>query len=274
MRNSGNDWGNTMFRDAAIQRIFGKLDFDIQAYRPAILFINGEYWGIHNMRERYDRHYIARVYGVDPDNIDLLTTISQNSSDAIVKEGDAQHYHEMIDYLESNDMSLEEHYEHIGRQMDISNFTDYQIANIYASNADWPGNNMDYWRLRTPFDPSAPTGHDGRWRWMAFDTDFGFNNLLPYNRGGTPSHNTLAFATALGGTGWPNPEWTTFMLRAMLTNNDFKTGFINRFADLLNTSFLPEWVTSVINDMMTHLEPEKPEHILRWRNPSNIMSMR
>jgi hypothetical protein len=270
LRNSGNDWGNTMFRDAAIQKIFENLNFDIQSYRPAILFINGEYWGIHNIRERYDRHYIGRVYGVDPDNIDLLTTISQNSGDVIVKEGDDQHYQAMIDFLRNSDMSLRENYDHITREIDINNFTDYQIANIYASNADWPGNNTDFWRLRTSGDPGAPRGHDGRWRWMSYDTDFGFNMPLPYNRGGSPSHNTLAFATATGGTAWPNPEWTTFMLRALLVNNDFKTTFINRFADLLNTFFLPERVNTIINEMMYQLEQEMPEHILRWRTPSNM----
>jgi hypothetical protein len=270
LRNSGNDWGNTMFRDAAIQRIFENLNFDVQAYRPTILFINGEYWGIHNMRERYDRHYIGRVYGVDPDNIDLLTIISQNSGDVIVKEGDDLHYHAVTDFLKGNDMSLRENYEHIIREIDINNFTDYQIANIYASNADWPGNNTDFWRLRTSGDPGAPRGHDGRWRWMSYDTDFGFNMPLPYNRGGSPSHNTLAFATATGGTGWPNPEWTTFMLRSLLVNNDFKTAFINRFADLLNTFFLPGRVNTIINDMMSHLGQEMPEHIQRWRTPSNM----
>ena len=271
-RNSGNDWGDTMFRDAAIQTICGGLNFDIQAYRPLILFINGEYWGIHNIRERYDKHYIARVYGVDPENIDLLTTISQSSDQPIVKEGDSEHYLAMIEYLENNDMADDNHYEHIKTRMDISNFTDYQIANIYASNADWPGNNMDYWRLRTDYDPDAGAGHDGRWRWLMFDTDFGFNMLLSYNRGGVPSHNTLAFATQLGGTGWPNPEWTTFLLRAMLENGEFRTGFINRFSDLLNTVFLPGRVAGIINDMKYALEPEMPDHIIRWNRPHPGMS--
>ncbi|MBN1874423.1 MAG: CotH kinase family protein [Anaerolineae bacterium] len=83
LRNSGNDLGATMFRDAMIHTSVAHLNFDTQAYRPVIVFLNGEYWGIHNLRERYDEHYLARVYGVDPDNVDLLTGNSN------VVEGDA-----------------------------------------------------------------------------------------------------------------------------------------------------------------------------------------
>ncbi|MEX2380812.1 MAG: lamin tail domain-containing protein, partial [Opitutales bacterium] len=99
IRNSGNDHEFTLFRDAFMQRFVGHMNFDTQAYRPSIIFINGEYWGIKNMRERYDRFYLERTHGVDPNNIDLMTDIRT------VKEGDASHYDALLEAIETHGVS-------------------------------------------------------------------------------------------------------------------------------------------------------------------------
>lgn len=262
LRNSGSDFGQTMFRDAAIQAIMAPLGIDTQAYRPAVVFVNGEYWGIHNIRERYDKYYLAQVYGVDPENIDLLEDYG------VVEEGDAAHYRALIRYINSNGAAGQAQYDYIETQMDVDNFADYQIAEIFARNTDWPGNNIAFWRLKTDaYQPGAPYGHDGRWRWLLFDTDFGFG------QDGGPTaytHDTLAFATQTGGTTWPNPDWSTLLLRSLLANPTFREHFISRFADLLNTAFLPERTVSIIRAMEQALEPEMAEHVGRWRAPDSI----
>jgi hypothetical protein len=264
LRNSGNDWYYTMFRDALIQKVVAHMNFDTQAYRPFIVFINGEYWGIHNLRERYDQHYLSRVYEVDPNNIDLL---DQNAN---VQEGDSQHYIETINYINTHGLTGSEHYEYIKTRIDVDNFMDYQIAEIYSGNTDWPGNNIDYWRYHTnEYQPDSPYGQDGRWRWLMYDTDFGFGLY-----GASPDHNTLAFATATNGPSWPNPPWSTFLLRRFLQNNSFRIKFINRFADQLNTAFRPDRVQAIIDDMASTLEPEFAEYIARWKQPGSIGSWR
>ncbi len=256
LRNSGNDYWNTHFRDAAIQRIVSHLNFETQSYRPSVVFINGEYWGIHNIRERFDKHYLEGAYGVDPENIDLLEV------NANADEGDADHYNSMISFIQSNTLASNANYEYVITQMDVSSFIDYQIANIFAANTDWPGNNIKYWRLRTnQYMPNAPKGHDGRWRWMLYDTDFGFGLSNAAN------HNTLQFATDPNGPSWPNPSWSTLLLRKLLENESFKYNFINRFADLLNTTYLPTRMVDIINQMKQVLNPEIQEHINRWRSP-------
>ncbi len=259
LRNSGNDWFYTMFRDAFIQTAVKHLRFDTQAYRPYIVFINGEYWGIHNMRERYDQHYLSRVYGVDPENVDIL------EGDAFVVEGNNQHYIETIDYITSNSPAVAEHYEYIKTRVDVDNFMDYQIAQIFAGNRDWPGNNIDYWRHRTgEYEPDAPYGHDGRWRWLMYDTEFGFGLY-----GVGPNHNTLALATATNGPSWPNPPWSTLLLRRLLLNQSFRDLFINRFADQLNSAFRPERLIPLIDNMASAIESEIQEHITRWKQPGS-----
>jgi hypothetical protein len=260
LRNSGQDEDRTNFRDALIQTVVSNLRADTQAYRPAALFINGEYWGIHNIRQHYDKYYLNQVYGVDPENIDYL------SRDSVVEEGDAQHYQDTLNYIKTNGLQNDQNYQYIQTRIDVDNFMDYQIANIYAANTDWPSNNLDFWRLRTSeYNPQSPYGQDGRWRWLIFDTDLGFGFFID-----NFTHNTLKFATMTGGPAYPNPDWATFLLRSFLENENFKVDFINRFADLMNTTFLPERVTGIIASMKQVIEPEMPEHIARWSRPLNM----
>jgi len=256
LRNSGNDWFHTMFRDAVIQRVVGGLDFATQAYRPVVVFLNGEYWGIYNIRERFDKHYLETNYGVDRENVDLLT------HRRTVKEGDNVHYDAMLNYIHEHGLKENEHYQHIQTLMDVGNFLDYNIAHIYARNTDWPGNNIDYWRHRTDeYEPDAPYGHDGRWRWLFYDADFGFGLR---NGVDDAQHNTIDFATETNGPTWPNPPWSTFLLRSFLENEQFRISFINRFADLLNSTFKPARIISIIDEMQAVIEPEMEEHIHRW----------
>lgn len=274
LRNSGQDFYryNTMFRDAMIQGLVDHLNFDTQSYRPAIVFINGEYWGIMNIRERYDRHYLARAHGIDPDQIDYM------SGFATVIEGSSAHFRAYRDYLSQNDITDSLHYAHVGMLLDIGNFIDYNIANIYANNQDWPGNNREYFRHQTEFDPDDPgagSGSDGRWRYMLIDTDYSFGHQ------GTPPRphddtylNMLAIATGTPSTDAPNPPWSTFELRTLLENDQFRSQFINRFAGLLNSVFSPAYVVEHISHYERLLEPVIEEHAVRWSYPPTTTAWR
>src|SRR5690606_18518460 len=156
-----------------------------------------------------------------------------------------------------NNIRERHHYDYIRTQMDVDNFIDYQIAQIYYNNTDWPGNNIRTWRERTTYTPTAPYGRDGRWRWIIFDTDFGFGMYGEQHY----MQDTLAHATAPNGQDWPNPDWSTFLLRTLLQNDDFRTQFASRFADLLNSSFAPERVVPMIESMKEPLLPEISEHM-------------
>lgn len=257
LRNSGNDVSSTYFRDAFIQRTVKHMRFETQAYQPVIAFLNGEYWGILNMRERFDRHYFERVFGIVDGDLDFL---EYNGS--IIEEGDDIHYAAMFNFIENNNLQEITNYNYLKTQMDTENFTDHFIANIYAQNIDWPHNNIEFWRKRTvQYEPEAPYGQDGRWRWLLKDTDFGFGGT---GEAESYQHNTLAFATSTGGDEVTNPEWSTLILRKLLENTSFKNSFINRFADMLNTTYLPERVVGIINEMKTGIEAEIPEHRFRW----------
>ncbi|HOP04428.1 MAG TPA: CotH kinase family protein [Tenuifilaceae bacterium] len=270
LRNSGNDWDWAVFRDGFIQYLAKDFSVETQHYFPSILFINGEYWGIHNVRDKYEENYIESHYGIDEDE---MTIMQNNSEYKFGNYAGVDQYNSMLSYINSNSMSNSANYQNVVSMMDVESFIDYELIHIYSMNTDWPGNNTLYWKyLRDGYDPDAPVGLDGRWRWMILDTDFGF--LLPFyyvpgiEEGA--AHNTLAMATEPDGPGWPNPSWSTFLIRKLLENQEFKHKFINRYCDLLNTTFSYDHVLSVIDSISGILEPEMQEHVNRWRRPTSM----
>ncbi len=266
LRNSGNDfpskiwepgfYSRTLLRDAAIQSMVRHLNIDTQDYLATVVFINGEFWGIHNLRERFDKYYLHNKYGVETDAIDLITGLYT------VKEGSNIHFLETYDFIKDNPMETDANYNFIKQRIDIENFIDYQIVNIYSDNTDWPGNNIDFWRTNNPdTSENAKYGHDGKWRWMLYDTDFGFGLWGADN---AYLNNTLEFATAEDGPSWPNPPAATLLLRKLLENNEFKQSFIDRFEYHLTITFEEERVLNIIDSLANIIEPIITEHSHRW----------
>jgi hypothetical protein len=249
LRNSGNDARGLLFRDAFIQHLVGHLPLDIQAYRPALQFFNGEFMGIINLRERMDASYILRHYEIDPDDSVILELWGG------VDHGipsDASPYSQMRTFATTQDLSLAANYEQMKSWMDVENHAIYHAFQIYIDNADWPGNNMKLWRKRTtgPLQ-GVPTGHDGRWRWMVYDTDIA---MFPENT----SRNTLA--RVAGGT-----DWTTLLFRRLLTNEDYRHDFINSVAEMRNSIFVPARVNRIIDEFVVRLDPARDAHFHRWQ---------
>lgn len=261
LRNSGSEWGNqaSMFRDGLSQTLISHLNQTTQEFQPSVVFINGEYWGIHNIRERLDRHYLERNYGIDPDNVDIL------EANALVKEGSNADYLDLMNFVRNTDLSADADFEELHTRMDIENYLDYYASQVYFGNNDWPHHNIDFWRLRVPYNPDAPHGHDGRWRWLTYDIDrsFGFFSNVNTNMiFWVTSYLDLRYSQV-----WPNE-----LFRNMLENEGFKNDFVNRTADLLNTAFLPERVIGTIDSLAVILEGEIPRHIERWNRPGSVSS--
>lgn len=273
LHNSGQDNGLTMFRDAMAQSLIAHTGIDTQAYRPAIMFLNGEYWGIHNIRERYDDHYIATNYRVDRDDVVIL----QGNSELVEGEpGDEQPYQQMVNFIWNaaarRTIDQPEVYAQIEQMMDIDNFIHHYAAQIYYANIDWPNGNLRWWRSKGEPDPDR-YGHDGKWRWMMYDTDHGFGLFVTDGWGGwriQSDHNTLAHATSSGDILWSNPSWATLLFRSLLVSEKFRHRFINTYADHFNSSFKGERVLARIEEMRGTLAPEYPEHARRWNQPSTF----
>ena len=243
LRNSGNDWLNTMMRDAALTSLMQGSGLDIQAFRPVVSYINGEYWGLYNLREKVNEDFLASRHGIDPDEVDILERQGE------IVEGDNTDYNALMVFVENNSLDETANYNVVAEQIDIDNFILYQVAQIYFNNQDWPGNNIKFWR--------AP---GGKWRWILYDTDFGFGIWNPEDY----YQDTLAFALSESGPEWPNPPWSTLLLRRLIENETFRNKLINCFADELNTRFLPAAVSSHIDTITADIAAEIPAHFNRW----------
>lgn len=263
LRNAGNDWTSALFRDEMMQTLVSHLNIDTQAYRPSVLFLNGEYWGIYNIRERYDHKYLADNYDLDDKKVALLDLYEEIDVQEGTQEDADAYTNEIINYLKSHSITEKSTYDYINTKMDIQNYIAYNVAEIFFGNTDWPGNNMSIWKYKTDdgqYHPEAPYGQDGRWRWLLKDTDFGFGLY-----GKSVTHNTLNFASSERVEGNGNPTWATYLFRTLLQNSDFRNEFINTFADNLNTSFDPVRVNKIIDDISSVIAPEMQEHTDRWQ---------
>lgn len=209
LRNAGQDTQRTMFRDAFIHQASKKMNCDIQEYQPTIVFVNGEYFGLYNIRERFDDKYFEIKYGVDINELDFL------ENQGYVQEGNNQSYNSLISYLENNSLIIEENYDYISTLIDINNFTDYFITEIFISNIDWPINNVEYWRKRVAYDSTAPYGHDGRWRWLLKDLDYSFGYRWD---GLSYEFDDLSYVSTISSAD-PNLNKATFIFRSLIKND-------------------------------------------------------
>jgi len=246
LRNSGQDWYRTLFRDGMMQLLVkDRMDIDWQAYQPAVLFINGAYWGIQDLREKHNEHYLEANYGIDPDRVDIV------SDDGTVHEGSATLYKALISFVSTHSLADKANYDQVRAQIDIDEYLNYLIAEIYFANIDWPGGNIKFWR---------EWGEGHKWRWILFDTDLGFGA----HPQGQYDSNTLANVTSPVETYYANPPWSTLLIRKMLENEEFRNSFIQRFAGHIQTTFAPARAVARIDSLQALLAPEIPRHKQRW----------
>ncbi|MBN1511419.1 MAG: CotH kinase family protein, partial [Phycisphaerae bacterium] len=253
--------GNLMnlITDAAVHRIMEPGRADVQKSRPVVHFVNGEYWGAANIRDRQDEYYLAYKYGIDPENIVLLDAPWGLGSSSMVEVGEPDDillYRELYTFVVGNDMSDPANYAHVQTMIDFQSYIDYNVMFIYLNNIDWYGHkHFRYWRVR---ETSELPYQDGRWRMMVWDFD--------------SSPRTADFDFLLnfihpegGGNGWNsgNPERTA-LLRNLLENPDFRNLFLNRFADHINSTFRPERISQIVQGVFDVLQPELSEHFTRW----------
>ncbi|MCP4547855.1 MAG: T9SS type A sorting domain-containing protein [bacterium] len=243
LRNAGTDWSKTHLRDGLQHEIASATGIDTQGYRPATLFLNGVYWGIMNIRERLDKHYLERHHGVDPDMVDIL------EDNARVKLGSATHYLALVDFIEDNSLSLQANYDYVRTQMDIDNFTTYEILEIYLGNIDWPGNNIQFWRAHDP---------GSLWRWQFCDLDCGLGRHTAYD------FDMLAYALGEEYRLGCNPPWSVFLLQRLLENDDFRIGFVNRYCDMMNSILLPGTMEPLAGLCEGAIASGIDRHMLRW----------
>lgn len=242
---SSNDWKNTLFKNELAQKVSSNLNFEHPASFPVIVFLNGEYWGIHHFSERTDEHYISDYRNIEEQEIDYLT------SNAEVEKGSNENYLELQDFILNNDLKQTANYKYVCSQINISNFIDYNCAELFFSNTDWPNNNIKYWRQKK----------SGKWEWIFSDCDecFSYEN-----------YNLMNDFVNLNNYNRDFPEWSTFLMHNLLKNQQFKNEFRNRFIQLINSDFSTSNLMNEIEEMKKMYSPLVAEHSLRWNAPATV----
>ncbi|MCB8998844.1 MAG: CotH kinase family protein [Bacteroidales bacterium] len=228
LRASGSDWSYTMFRDILGQdgsRLNTNLDF--MDFRPSILFVNGEYMGIHNIREKVDADYIEKNHNIEPGTFDMV------ENEDFAEAGSLDAYNYLLTLL-SKDLSNNANYQAVADLIDIENFSDLVITEMATGNSSIDHNVMA-WK---PKD-------SGKWKWVIMDLDRGFFN---------PGNNVMNFYI----------QQNSFPFRELMKNQGFKDYFVKRLCDQLYTTYHPERMKTLIDSHSAEIENEIPFHVQRW----------
>ena len=245
-------------RDELAASFTENIGFDIQHFKTSIMYLNGEYWGINVMKERFDEDLLSQKYDMDEEDIVMLQFTGRLEHGI---DSDTTHYTDMIRFVQSNSLNDTANLNYLNRQMDMENYMDFMSSEIYIGNGDWPYNNMRYWRKRVAYDDYASYGHDGRWRWLFFDLDGAFGGSC-----GDVFYTINNVNRALIDTGIY--ESSTELFRGFCQWETSRNMFINQACDRLNSSFSQSVTEGKLNEILNTLNPNMMDHVNRWGYPS------
>jgi CotH protein/chitobiase/beta-hexosaminidase-like protein len=216
------------------------------------LLLNGRAWGLYNLYEEVGNDYLQRVYGSD--EYEWVDDAGYRPA-----SNDPMGWNQLLEFFSTHDLSDANEFAKATQLIDVKNFTDYWLFNIYAANLDWPQNNYYAFRKRSG---------DQRWRWISWDADAAFD----VNEG--LHHDTLSWAIrsklrhdlAYAGDAPDDEEWmaSTVIIRALLKNAKYRVDFVRRFCELRNTYFKPELLRASFQRLLDRLAPHWRIDWERW----------
>ena len=267
LRNSGNDCMDSFIRDAYMQRVSRDLDVYTMAYAPVLLFINGEFWGVYNARERYSPEYVESHTGANKDEVAII----ESDYDALVLGGDggapfipmestqadADEFNAIVHYIRTHDLSQEEHYQYVAERLDVNSFMDMYVSRLFFNARDWPENNIKVFKNRT--EGSVDT----KWHFTLLDMDMGIA-MYPMGHWADTAEKADFF-------GWINSTGTVVgtIMNGLCKNAGFKQAFISRFAYVVDRIYTPEFLEAELDAVVSQREPLVELQGKRWGASEN-----
>ncbi|MCC5916196.1 MAG: CotH kinase family protein [Cryomorphaceae bacterium] len=227
--------GGPVFFDVVMSELMLPMFPGLMRNSPVIHFINGEFWGISAIRDRIDRHHYANQFGLDADDIIQIDCKGINCD---LGEGDSLDLLAFNDFKDSilhSNFSSNAAFERIDSLMDIENFIDHMVLQVYSSDDSYERN---FWRVKNV--SNAPYG-DGKWRVDVQDFDASLKLTQNWLA-------TWAFNNPAGSTG-------NTIFGKLLENENFTHRFLVRFADLINSTFVPWRFQAVVDSVMSAVFP-------------------
>ncbi len=262
LRNGGGDMsGSTISRshigDAYIQRLDRFLTPDIMAYAPTMVFVNGEYWGMFNARERLDSKYFMNKYSIPEEDLALIecpyplfygwNVDYTEGVDDPVELADCREFMDLVRFCVETDLSKPENYQYVADRVDIDGLIDFYCAQIYLNCSDWPSNNIKIWRNRNPENPYVDT----RWHFCIVDTDHGvgLNSSIDTNLWGVINDGPVL----------------SRIINHLLQNPTFRERFRMRYVWCIEVYFTPERMKAELDDLIAPILPLMQYQLDRWR---------
>lgn len=242
-------------RDSYVQSLsqVGGLVLDERSHESCILYVNGQYWGVYDVREKFDDwRFTDYYYGQGREDIDFLKTWGGTWAEY----GQANDWNALRNFIATNDMADAANYEYVTTQLEVISMMDYFIINTWVVAADWLNWNTAWWK------GNNPNGTARKWRYTLWDMDAVFGHYINYT--GIPDTGPNAdpcFAESLND---PGGQGHVTIWNSLLENDDFRNLYINRYADLLNTTLSCDFAIAHLDSLLEIIEPEMPRQIERW----------
>lgn len=256
LRNGGNDYDGLRFRDGIMQSFIHGANIDYQAYRPVGYYLNGEYQGLMLLNEHTNSDYLYSNYDLDEEDIDL---IKHYKNEFVVTEGTIDAYNKLLTEAQTG-QNTSGYYEKMNKLMDMDEYMNYMAFEQFIVNTDWPGNNLKFWRNR----------NNGRFRWIVYDTDFGFGMYEGWAPNYTNySTNMIKFSAGEGdAVNWGNgssnspykfdekSKWKTILFSSLMKDDEFKNKFMTKNLMMLQTYFKSDILRAKIDSVAKDAYPE------------------
>jgi hypothetical protein len=239
-------------------------NLDVQRSRPVIVYLNGEYWGLYYLQERFDDTYFSAKYRLGPKLVGVVETILRSGEDkgqAVPDRqnsvADAERYNQLLQAVRHCRQC--ETYDSISKSIDVDNLIDYLLFELYFDNLDWPYNNTKAWRCRVEPLPPKLLGLagvlDGRFRWLFFDLDVGF---------GAATSPEQEMIKAAGKDPYERLIDPAFPFGNLFYDSVFQKHYVARMNELIEGGLNSDKAVEEIDRLAAEIRPEMPQEIERW----------
>ena len=236
-----SNWLQTGLSDALCHRVARQLDIEVLGTRAVVVFLNGEYWGIYYLEEATDERYLEDHFDIDPDDCNIIE--NWNTLDA----GDDTQWQEFYAWVGNADLSDSSNYEYFCSKIDMRNFIDYLIFELYSANVDWPANNVRCWQ-----------SDDRKWRWIFYDGDGCFFRQWDVFA------NIMDTSSNLG----PSNATSTLFYRKLWENLDFHEQFLSRFEESMMNQLNYSQTGPILATLREQIRNEVPNQSFRFNFPT------
>jgi len=253
LRNGSNQYLVFPYKDACQVSVMGSgTNNYYSAWRPVSVYINGYYFGLYELREKFDSEYFETLEGADEDQTDIISVSAWYNYALRAVEGSTEGFiddYTAFSFLNPADTG---YWKLADDYFDLTWYADYIIGESWIANTDWPYNNIKIYRSdKTNF----------RWRFCLIDMEL----ALAPNSWTDCYYDHIQFMLNYD----PANPYINIWLKSM-QNDRFRNYFINRFADVMNTAYRFDKISSVENDMFNQTVVEMQHEYARWGDPNHI----